>query len=498
MVDRIRPARTTSPTPQTLSTPIRLSEALSAGLRLEAGAFGIEARRAVAALKASGLQLMPLYGQGGFCKEAHNAFRFRRIYVDAAHGVPFLSSSDIISMHPEIQNYLSRKLTKKLDRLIVRQWDVLISCSGTIGNVGLTGATQTGCALSQDAIRARTYSPEQAGYVSAFLRSRYGRPQLTGASYGSVITHIEPSHLEHVLIPNLHPVRLSSIGLLMREAVELRDEANQLLDQADEMLFQRLKLPRLPQSTSVHTYLNAVKASNINGRFEASYHDPVAEQAIKKLRACGTEVTELGDPRVTKEIRPITRFRKRVYVPTGGIPLLGGKQLFQVDPVDVKGLAKGAHTKDLPEIALKRNMILVTCSGTIGRVQIIPSYMEGWTANQHAIRCIAASDMNPGYLYAWLASEYGKKLITRYSYGSVILEIDKDMLASVPVPLADEATRKEVGDLVLKANDLRNAAWEKERTAIMQLEQIIEQGLTSMEDVHQMTLPLAPDATSSN
>lgn len=106
--------------------------------------------------------------------------------------------------------------------------------------------------------------------------------------------------------------------------------------------------------------------------------------------------------------------------------------------------------------------------------------MEGWTANQHAIRCIAASEMDPGYLYAWLASEYGKKLITRHSYGSVILEIDKDMLASVPVPLADEPTRKEVGDLVLKANQLRNEAWEKERTAITQLEQTVEQGVTSI------------------
>lgn len=479
MVDRSRQVHTTVPTPQPFSTPIRLSEVLASGLRFEAGAFGIEARRAVAALKASKIPLVPLYGQYGLCTEAHNAFRFRRIYVNPAYGVPFLSSSDIISMRPEIQRYLSRKLTKNLDHLLVKQWDVLISCSGTIGNVSLAGTTQSGCSLSQDAIRVRTDSPEQAGYISAFLRSRYGRPQLTGASYGSVITHIEPSHLEHILIPNLHPVRLSSIGLLMREAVELRDEANQLLNQADDTLFQRLRISRLPQATSVHTYLNVAKASNFPGRFEASYHDPVAEQAMEDLHASNTQVADLGDSRVTREIRPITKFRKRVYVPTGGIPLLAGKQIFQVDPVDVKGLAKGAHMKDLPEIALETNMILVTRSGTIGRVQIIPAYMSRWTATEDATRCIAASDMNPGYLYAWLASEYGKKLITRHSYGSVVRHIDKDMLASVPVPLADASTRTEVGDLVLKANDLRHEAWAKERAAITQLEQFVEQGLMS-------------------
>ena len=34
----------------------------------------------------------------------------------------------------------------------------------------------------------------------------------------------------------------------------------------------------------------------------------------------------------------------------------------------------------------------------------------------------------------------------------------------------------EIGDLVLKANALRNEAWQKERAAITQLEQIIERG----------------------
>jgi hypothetical protein len=40
----------------------------------------------------------------------------------------------------------------------------------------------------------------------------------------------------------------------------------------------------------------------------------------------------------------------------------------------------------------------------------------------------------------------------------------------------DEPTRREIGDLVLKANSLRNEAWEEERTAITQLEHIVELG----------------------
>ena len=56
-------------------------------------------------------------------------------------------------MRPEIDRYLSKNKTKGLDDLLIKKWDVLISCSGTIGNVGLASDTFAGIALSQDAIQ---------------------------------------------------------------------------------------------------------------------------------------------------------------------------------------------------------------------------------------------------------------------------------------------------------------------------------------------------------
>lgn len=458
-----------------LSTTIKLSEVLNAGERLEASAFSIEAHNAVTALGNSGLQLIPLYGEGGLCQEAHNAFRFKRIYVESEQGIPFLSSSGIISLRPETDRYLSRKYTRKLDVLAVQKWDVLISRSGTIGNVALANDAFTGKAVSEDVIRLSASEPDIAGFIAAFLRSRYGRPQLTQATYGSVIVHIELEHLKRVQIPDLPPIRRIAIGRLMCKAGELRDEANRLLDEADRLLHERLNLPYLKSiAPSGHrSAIAKIKASQLMGRLEGSFHDPVAITAEKQLAELSVEVTTVGDSRVTKEIRPITKFRKRTYVEKGGIPLLSSKQLFQIDPIDVKGLAKGAHTKDLPEIQLQENMIAVTRSGTIGRVQIIPKYMAAWTASEHATRFLASDSINSGYLYAWLASDYGYCLITRHSYGSVILEVDKEMFASVPIPLPEASIRDEIGNLVFRANQLRDQAWRNEQEAITKLENLI-------------------------
>ncbi|MBE9202606.1 restriction endonuclease subunit S [Synechocystis salina LEGE 06099] len=477
-----------------LSTTVKASEVFNAGVRLEASAFSIEVRNVVAVLENSGLKLISLYGENGLCKGGYYPHRFKRIYVESANGIPFLSSSEIISLCPTASHFVSRSYTPKIERLLPEKWDILISRSGTIGNIGLATEIFLGKALSEHVIRLQTDTPENAGYVAAFLRSQYGRCQLTQGTFGSVVAQIEPQHLKRVLIPDLPPIRKIAIGRLMCEAGELRDQANSLLDEADRLLHERLNLPYLKDITPTgnESYISKIKASQWQGRLEGSFHNSQAIIAEKQLHELNIEITNIGDPRVTKEVRAITKFRKRTYVKKGGIPLLSSKQLFQIDPIDVKKLAKGAHEKDLPEIQLEENMIAVTRSGTIGRVQIVPKYMNKWTASEHATRFISSENINAGYLYSWLASDYGYCLITRYSYGSVILEVDKEMFSSVSIPLPEKNIRDEIGNLVLKANQLRDQAWKKEQEAITKLENLINPKLTKIMDTktNVQTIPL--------
>lgn len=460
--------------PETSSSGVRVAEIFNTSqLRLEASAYGVEMRRAVAAVRGSPFDAIALLGDSGLCTEAHNAFRFRRIYVSSSHGVPFLSSSNIIEIRPRPEHFLSRLLTKHLDDLLVKKWDVLISCSGTVGNVCLAGDGIAGMALSQHVIRMRASDANTSGFAAAFLRSRFGRPQLSQAAYGSVVQHIEPEHLERVVVPGIPPIRRGAIGAEMCKASELRDRANALLDEADAGLCEMVGLPSIHAMTRKDRTRPRVHLKNLASRFEARFHDPAATALIQKLLKRPLSSVALGSASVA-DVRAVTKFRKRLYVRTGGMPLLPSKQLFQVDPIEVKGLARGAHLKDLPEIQLSENMILVTCSGTVGRVHIVPKYMAAWAASQDALRIVAAPAMHPGFLYAWLASPYGQLLVNRYAYGSVIVHIDREMLAAVPVPVLPNRQMQDVGDKVLAANSLRHEAWEREMKAIRDLERLIE------------------------
>ncbi len=454
------------------SVGIRLSEIFQNSLRLEASAYALEARQAVAELKACPYPLKTLLGDNGFSEHAHNAFRFARIYVSADKGIPFLSSSDIIGLRPERDKYLSPKIPKIHD-LKLKPWEVLISCSGTIGNVSVASPRMAEWAVSQHVIRVSVNDADTAGFVAAFLRTKWGRDQLTGMTYGSVIQHIEPIHLKHILIPDLPAIRRIAIGRAFVDAALKRDEANYKLDKADAELRTSLKLPPLPKTIQGFE-ANTVKLSQWGTRLDAAFHNPTARWVEEQLKATGFPILPLSDKRLTNAIQAVTKFRKRVYVPKGGIPLLSSKQLFQIDPIEIKGLAKGAHEEDMDEIALTENMLAITCSGTIGRIQIIPKYMQGWAANQHALRVISESPVTSGFLYAWLSSDYGQAVVSRYSYGSVIVELDRFMLRQVPVPFLTEKQRDHIGNLVLDANTLRHEAWELEQDALKKLKNEIE------------------------
>lgn len=115
-------------------------------------------------------------------------------------------------------------------------------------------------------------------------------------------------------------------------------------------------------------------------------------------------------------------------------------------------------------------MTLITCSGTIGKVSLVGKHWENWTANQHIIRIVPSSDDIAGYMNVFLASDYGYPLITRFTYGSVVDEIDDNHVRQIAIPLLkDKSIQKQINDLALEANEKRYEAYclEQEATRAM-------------------------------
>ena len=221
-----------------------------------------------------------------------------------------------------------------------------------------------------------------------------------------------------------------------------------------------------PQLLNIPHY--SVPLSELDNRLDASYHVPIVQAIERNFKETAKETVMVGDSRISQSVILPGRF-KRIYVEEGnGIVFFGGKQIHELDPKNKKYLSRSQHGDPIKnQLTLRENMTMITCSGTIGKVTIVPKHWNGWTANQHIIRVVPANNEIAGYLYAWLASDYAYPLITRYTYGAVVNEIDDRQVSHIAIPLLpDENIQQEINNKVLEANQKRTIAYQLEQEAL--------------------------------
>ena len=108
------------------------------------------------------------------------------------------------------------------------------------------------------------------------------------------------------------------------------------------------------------------------------------------------------------------------------------------------------------------------------KVALVPKHWESWAASQHIIRIVPANVDIAGYINIFLATDYGRELIQRNTYGAVVDEIDDNHVRAVPIPiLQNAAAQKNINELALLANEKRFEAYELEQKALKILDEEI-------------------------
>lgn len=461
-------------------TSVSLKEVLNNKLRLEANSFSIDSKIAKEKIINNRYGFFYAWSKNGIIDKCFYGARTKRNYVNkySEGAIGFIGSSEMLEVYPKPIKYLSPNVIN-VEQYKVKEGTILISRSGTIGNVALVNRTLARYLISEHAIRIITKN--YPGYLYAYLQTETGKTIVRSNTYGAVVDQIEPQHFENIIVPNAPELLKKEIHELIIESYDLRDKSNELIDQAEQVLYSELQLKPIEllevEYFDKHVELRnyTTKLSELKLRLDASYHIPATQVILKAIKLRADEVTTLGDKRISTRIILPGRF-KRIYVEKhNGIPFFGGKQLLELNPSNIKYLSLDQHSKRIGEqLFLKENMIAVTCSGTIGKVNIIPKHWENWTLNQHVMRIVPANKDIAGYIYCWLNTVYGNMLITRHTYGSVVDEIDERHLSQVEIPLLkNKILQKEINDLVLQANELRYQAHLKEQEAIKKMKNIL-------------------------
>lgn len=393
---------------------------------------------------------------------------FSRIFVkDAEHGIPYLAASDTVLANLDIGRYLSKKQASILSYLMLKKDWIVVTCSGTIGNVTYTNSSFENHIATHDLIRIVPNDEKiLRGYLYAFLASEYGYNQLTQSQFGGVVKHINAEHVRNIKVPCFAEFFQEEVNDLVQEAARLREKAADALEYAISFFNTLFPIPF--KDNCLGKVSSKEIMTSINKRFEASFHISEGKDIDKYIKE-HYEWKSLGE--VCSNISRPDIF-KRYYV-KNGITFLGGADIFLATPNSEKRLSK-TKTENISQLAIKEGTILLPRSGTIGNVAWAHAGHAQKLASEDVIRLLPNDILRAGYVYAFLASKYGKLLIQRYIFGSVIQHVEPPHLKLIPVPIIDKKTMDDIHDKIMIYSSAMGKAIEFERKAILMVEQEIE------------------------
>ena len=213
-------------------------------------------------------------------------------------------------------------------------------------------------------------------------------------------------------------------------------------------------------------------------RLDASFYNLGVIQALTMLAASGMELMALGD--VTERVFMPTRFKRTYVSEDHGIPFLQGSHVVQLEPADLKYLSTAAH-QNLEPYIIRHGWVLMTRSGTTGRVTLVPPEWDGWAASEHIFRIIPRSGGRcpAGYLATFLSSPLGQAQLSAQVYGAVVDELTEDQVRSIRIPIPTTRGQslkvKKVDEWMMEALDQRAEAVASARRAAGGLAMLLEQ-----------------------
>lgn len=464
--------------------PVRLGWLREQGLRMDAAPYlsgAFEARKLLERLPVRKDLLGDL--TAGYNGGIFNGPQFRRVYVlDAEHGVPFMGSKDMLRSDFTDLPRLSKAdaTSAKLSYLQVKPGMTLISCSGFYaGRRAYVRPDMAGFWSSQDVLKVEADPGRiRAGYLYAFLASRFGEALVKSSVYGSAIKHIEPHHITGLPVPRFDSVLEKEIHDLVEEAAALRAEFQSGVVGATEDLFRTAGLEELidlrwhdqprdlafPQRGLTSTTLRALN------------FQPRAQRILDALR--GVDHLTLGEVCKGGQLSRGLRFMRvdGPEDPRYSYQLVGQRQAFWLRP-EGRWISKA---KTPIEVLAEDGAVLVAARGTLGEYEVYchAMYVGGsWATKAYSedfLRIRSSDSSFPGaYLFALLRSEAMFRVLRSMSTGGKQQDIHETLRAQIPVPVLTAPDRERIAETIRSAYRKRDEADKKEDRALELLEQAV-------------------------
>ena len=408
----------------------------------------------------------------------------RQFCQNTERAVMYFQSSDVPNLSERSSVYVNKKQAKSL-RTLVSENQILVTGFGTIGNVRLVSKLQKGVCYANNVCRITAKENKLYGYIYAFMSSKYARAQLNKNASGSVVRFIEAPGVKKTLVPIFPESKQQEIHNLIVESASLRVEANRLLEEAKSKLLVYANLPQLTiedydyfgaraNGRNVSYFSKNIKA--IDSTTINAFNHSIRIETTKRLVIDACETVPLEKMLDDKKLFSTGSFPRVEVKPENGIMLINQKDIF--DTI-VRGKRISRRKVKLDNL-VEYGEVLIAGVGTLGenetfcRSIFANEDLKGQLVSGEFIRMKTKDRNLSGYLFAWLSSDYGFRLIRNTQTGTKLCRPILRLLLQIPVPVLDLIQMKEIDDMIKKAHSFYYKSNSKENQAIQLVEKEIE------------------------
>lgn len=381
------------------------------------------------------LGVRPLGGCGRLFAGPFGSKLPSHLYRD--RGVPLFRVQNVYPIFPDETNlvFLDEATHKQLKTSEVVRGDLLLSKAGRLGDAAMLPARFRRGNVTEHVMGFKPNDELDPYFLLAALNSPFVSKQFERFGIGTLINYLGIAETRSVEVPAPSPIIQRAIGNYIRKAERLRETAETLKTEADELL--RISL-RWKQAIANSKAFGAwVGVNELKHRLDATYNSAVRLSVTRHLARIGVGVIPLSELAEISAMIGWKGLTTEHYVDSGPYLIRGVD--FENGILEFAKLVRVDRRKydEQPQIHLRPGDVMITKDGTIGKALTVPATDHPMCAGSTVARLRPTSEIRPEFLEAMLNHVCVQAQIESFATGLAQPHITQEWIAELLIPRLD-------------------------------------------------------------
>lgn len=312
-------------------------------------------------------------------------------------------------------------------------------------------------------------------FLYYFLQSETVVKQTTYLMTGNTLPRLQTEDVKNLFVPVPEKT-------IQEKIIQIMDKAHSRKKQNDEEVEnifpnlekEILKIIGLNIPDADFEKIFVIKFNELEGRIDPEFYNSEVHSIKKAI------TDKLGIHRFNEIVYDLYRyptFYGIEYIETG-IPVIKGENINRYGLIEPNQtfdyISEATHAK-FPRTQLRKNDLVFTVRGLIGKVGIFENINEYGNINANVIKITLSNSVEPRFYWWYLNSTIGQKLINNMTSGQVQKTITVPDIKNLLIPVLPNALQRKLSEMIMDNIEKYYSLKEEAVRIIKQAQKEVEQ-----------------------